>query len=432
MTRHAYRARLLGFEHDPSGHAPYAACLDIEDGVVLVENGHFAEVGPAQAILPMLGADIPVSDYRGHLLCPGFVDAHMHFAQADIVGAHGPQLLEWLSHYTYPSEQRCANADVARGLAEFSISEMLRNGTTTAMVFATVHAVATDAIFAAAASRNMRLIAGKVMMDRHVPAGLSDAHEDGYAVCAQLIERWHGQGRLAYAVTPRFAPTSSPAQLRLAGRLLRDFPGVYLQTHLAENRNEVDWVGQLFPEARSYLDVYERAGLLGERSVLAHCLHLDALDRQRMAATGSVACFCPSSNLFLGSGLFDLAAADSSGMRLALGTDVGAGTSFGLLQTMHDGCKVANLAGYVLDPLRAFYLATLGGAKALGLDDRIGRLAPGYEADFIILDPQATPLLQRRWVQCDDLRERLFALMILGDDRCVLATHVLGQAVHWR
>lgn len=430
MSRHAYRARLLGFHEDPLGRRWQDVGLDIEDGVLLVDQGRIAGLGPAEQWLPRLGPDIPVTDWRGCLLMPGFVDTHMHFAQAEIIGAHGPQLLEWLEHYTYPAEQRCADPEQARILAEFSIGEMLRNGTTTAMVFATVHSAAADAIFSAARARQMRLIAGKVMMDRHAPPSLCDTAAGSYRDSAALIERWHGCDRLAYAVTPRFAPTSSPEQLQQARRLLQDYPGVYLQTHLAENRNEVDWVAQLFPEARSYLDVYERYGLLGERSVFAHCLHLDSLDRQRMAATGSVASFCPSSNLFLGSGLFDLAAADAAGQRVALGTDVGAGTSFGLLPTLHDACKVCNLAGYVLDPLRALYLATLGGARALGLDHCIGRLQAGYEADFIIVDPQATPLLARRSAQCTSLRELLFALMILGDDRCIRATHVLGQAVH--
>lgn len=429
MARHAFRARLVSFDRAPAPGEGAEACLDLDDGVLLVDEGRIALVGPAQRILPQLGPDIPLTDWRGCLILPGFIDCHLHFAQADIIAAHGPHLLEWLDRHTYPAEMRCADADHAADIARFCLTELLRNGTTTAMVFGTVHAGSADAIFREARQRRVRLIAGKVLMDRHSPLPLCDSAEQGYHDSAQLIERWHGQDRLAYAVTPRFAPSCTPAQLDVASRLLRHYEGVYLQTHLAENRHEVQWVHELFPQARSYLDVYDRFGLLGPRSILAHCLHLDTIDRQRFAETGAVACFCPTSNLFLGSGLFDLAAADAAGMRLALGTDVGAGTSFGMLQTLHAAYKVANLGGAPLDPLRAFYLATAGGAQALGLSDKVGQLRPGLEADFIVLDPLATPVQARRASQCHDLRDLLFALMMLGDDRSVRATYVLGERV---
>lgn len=429
MTRHAYRGRLLDFRHDPQGRRDSDACLDLTDGILLVEAGRICEMAAAADLLPQLGADIPVADWRGKLLLPGFVDSHIHFAQADVIASHGPRLLDWLTRHTYPAEMRCADPARANETAAFCINELLRNGTTTALVFATVHPHSVNAVFEAAARHSMRLIAGKVMMDRHAPEALCDDVASSYSDSAELIEHWHGQGRLAYAVTPRFAPTSSPQQLDAAGQLLRRYPGVYMQTHLAENRSEVDWVRQLFPEFRSYLDVYQRHGLLGERSVFAHCLYLDAEDRHCFADSGSVASFCPTSNLFLGSGLFDIAAADAAGMRLSVGTDVGAGTSFGMLQTLHEAFKVANLAGHELDPLRAFYLATLGGARALGLDNHIGRLQPGFEADFIVLDPSATPLLARRSQRCTTLRDLLFSLMMLGDDRAVAATYVLGKRV---
>lgn len=429
MTRHAYRGRLLDFSQDPHGRPDSDACRDLTDGILLVEQGRICEAGAAADLLPQLGDDIPVTDWRGKLLLPGFVDSHIHFAQADVIASHGPRLLDWLTRHTYPAEMRCAEPAHAVETAAFCINELLRNGTTTAMAFATVHSHSVDAVFEAATRHSMRLIAGKVMMDRHAPEALCDDAAGSYRDSAALIERWHGQGRLGYAVTPRFAPTSSPQQLEAAARLLRHYPGVYLQTHLAENRSEVEWVRQLFPAARSYLDVYQRHGLLGERSVFAHCLYLDAEDRRRFADSGSVACFCPTSNLFLGSGLFDMAAADAAHMRLSVGTDVGAGTSFGMLQTLHEAYKVTSLAGHALDPLRAFYLATLGGASALGLDDRIGRLRPGFEADFIVLDPAATPLLARRAQRCTSLRDLLFSLMMLGDDRAVAATYVLGRRV---
>lgn len=427
MNRHAYRARLLGFRADPLGRSDADACMDIEDGILLVENGRIAAAAPAEALLPQLGIDIPVSDYSGCLITSGFVDAHVHYAQAETIACCGPQLLEWLTRYTYPAEMRCARRAHADDLADFTLNELLRHGTTTAMVFATVHAHSVDAIFEAAARRSMRLIAGKVLMDRHGPLALRDSADGGCLDSERLIERWHGRDRLAYAVTPRFAATSTPQQLAGAGELLRRFPGVYLQTHLAENRNEIDWVHELFPEARSYLDIYDRFGLLGERSVFAHCIYLDEEDRRRFAETGCVASFCPTSNLFLGSGLFDIAATDAAGMRFCLASDIGAGTSFGMLPTLQDAYKVANLRGYALDPLRAFYLATLGGAAALGLDDRIGRLEPGYEADFVVLDPRATPVQARRAARCETLRELLFGLMMLGDERSVKATYVLGE-----
>jgi guanine deaminase len=278
----------------------------------------------------------------------------------------------------------------------------------------------------------MRLITGKVLMDRHCPDFLCDTADGSYAESRALIERWHGRDRLLYAVTPRFAPTSTPEQMRLAGRLFAEHPGVFLQSHLAENRGEVAWVARLYPEARSYLDVYERFGQLGMRALFAHCIWLDDTDRQRMAETGSAMSFCPTSNLFLGSGLFDLQRAQALGVRVGLGTDVGAGTSFSMLQTMNEAYKVLQLAGQQLSAERAFYLATLGGAHSLYLDDRIGNFAAGKEADFIVLDPQATPLLARRGAACATLAERLFVLMMLGDDRAVAATHVLGKAAWQR
>jgi len=299
-------------------------------------------------------------------------------------------------------------------------------------VLATVHPQSVDAFFRAAAARRLRMIAGKVLMDRNAPDYLVDTPASGYADSRALIERWHGVGRLDYAITPRFAPTSTEAQLAQAGKLAAEYPGTYVHTHVAENRHEVAWVAELFPWSRSYLDVYDRFGLLRERAVYAHCLHLDADDRRRMADSGAAMAFCPTSNLFLGSGLFDLAAADAAGVRVGLATDIGAGTSFGLPQTLGDAYKVLQLNGQSLSPLRAFYLATLGGARALYLDERIGNFSAGKDADFVVLDPAATPLLARRMHGVQYLAEQLFALMTLGDDRAVAATHVLGEPLHRR
>jgi len=422
---HAVRGEILHFVADPAHDA--RALEHFADGLLIVRDGRVAECGPADALLPGLPADAAVTDYRGKLILPGFVDTHVHYPQTDIIASHGEQLLEWLETYTFPAERRFADPTHAAEVAGFFCDELLKNGTTTAAAFATVHATSVDALFAAALERRMRLITGKVLMDRNCPDFLRDSAESGYADSKALIERWHGRDRLLYAVTPRFAPTSTPAQMTLAGRLFAEHPGVFLQSHVAENRAEVAWAAALYPEAPSYLGIYDHFGQLGMRAVFAHCIWLDDADRRRMAETGAAMSFCPTSNLFLGSGLFDLQRARALGVRVGLGTDVGAGTSFSMLQTLNEAYKVLQLGGQSLSAASAFHLATLGGAHSLYLGDRIGNFAPGKEADFVVLDPQATPLLARRSAACATLEERLFVLMMLGDDRAVAATHVLGE-----
>ena len=427
---HAVRGEILHFRDDPGSSA--SSHEHFEDGLLLIEDGRVAAVGPAPELLAGLARGVAVTDRRGHLITPGFVDAHVHYAQTDVIASPGRNLLHWLETKVFPEEARFGEREHATEVAEFFLDEMLRNGTTTALVFGTVHRASADAFFEAAQRRNVRMGAGRVMMDRDCPEGLDDAALDARADAHELISRWDGNGRLHYAITPRFAVTSSEAQLALAGELARAHPRAFVHSHLAEHPGEVEKVRTLFPRARSYLDVYERFGLLRERAIYAHCLHLDATDRARMAATGAAAAFCPSSNLFLGSGLFDLDAAGAAGMGVALGTDVGAGTSFSMLRTMADAYKVAQMRGQSLTALRAFYLATLGGARALRLEDRIGRFAPGHEADFIVLDPKATPLIARRMRGAKTLDERLFAWMILGDERSVRETYVMGRPVRPR
>ncbi|HJV25722.1 MAG TPA: guanine deaminase [Aromatoleum sp.] len=426
----AIRGEILHFLDDPADRG-VEALEHFPDGLLIVRDGHVAEAGPAEAILAKLPAGTPIEERRDKLILPGFIDTHIHFAQADIIASHGEQLLEWLGKYTYPAESRFADAGHARSVAEFFCGELLRNGTTTAMAFPTVHAASVDALFAAAAERRMRLITGKVLMDRNCPDFLRDTAARGYAESHALIEKWHGRDRLLYAVTPRFAATSTPEQMALAGRLFAEHSGVYLQSHVAENRREVAWVAELYPEARSYLDVYDRFGHLGPRSVFAHCVWLDDADRARMAAAGAAMSFCPTSNLFLGSGLFDLDRAHAAGVRVGIGSDVGAGTSFSMLQTLNEAYKVLQLNGQSLSAERAFYLATLGGARSLYLENSIGSFAPGREADFVVLDAAATPLLARRTAACHTLAERLFVLMMLGDDRAVAETWVMGEPA-WR
>lgn len=426
----AFRGQVLHFVADPAAVGERAHVYH-EDGVLVVRDGAVERVGDWAALSGSLPERTPVVDCAGRLIIPGFIDTHVHYAQSDIIASYGEQLLEWLERYTFPTERRFADPAHARDVAAFFVDELLRNGTTTAMVFATVHPESVDAIFEEARSRGMCIAAGKVLMDRNCPEFLRDTAESGYEQSAALIERWHGRDRLLYAVTPRFAPTSTDRQLELAGRLLDEHPGVLMQSHVAENMDEVRWVAELFPWSRSYLDVYDKFGLLRRGAVYAHCIHLDTEDRRRMAASGAAMSFCATSNLFLGSGLFDLDAAREHGVAVGIGTDVGGGTSFSVLHTLSESYKVAQLARQRLSPLAAFYLATLGGARALGLDDRIGNFAPGKPADFVVLDPAATPLMARRMERAEGLVEELFVLMMLGDDRAVAATYVNGLPL-WR
>jgi guanine deaminase len=425
----AHCGSILHFHSDPGPQGDPAACEYWERGALIVADGRIEAVGPAEALLGAVGRDLAIIDHGARLLVPGFIDTHIHYPQTDIIAADGRNLLDWLERHTFPAEAAFGDPVHARAVAEFFLDELLRQGTTTAQVLGTVHRCSAEQFFEAAARRGLRMIAGKVLMDRHSPAMLRDAAESGERDSRELIERWHGHGRLHYAITPRFAPTSSPAQLASAGKLAREYPDVFIHSHLAENVEEVRWVGELFPDRRSYLDVYDHYGLLRDRATYAHCIYLDEHDRRRLAASGAGAAFSPSSNLFLGSGLFDLGSSDAAGMRYALATDVGGGSSFSMLATMGAAHTVAQMRGYYLSPLRAFYLASLAGARMLGLSHRIGRFAPGMEADFVVLDPEATPLLARRMAQARNLADRLLLWMILGDDRAIAATYVLGSRV---
>ena len=427
----AVRGALLHFVADPAD-AGERAYEYFPDGLLVVDDGYIVSAGDATPALAKLPKGTRVIDRKGRLIVPGFVDTHIHFPQTDMIAAYGEQLLEWLERYTFPHEQRFEDATHAREVAEFFLDELLRSGTTTALVYATVHPQSAEAFFAAAQARGARMIAGKVLMDRNCPEFLRDTAESGYADSKSLIGRWHGKSRLAYAVTPRFAPTSTDRQLELAGRLLDEHPDVYLQTHVAENHAEVAWAAKLYPSRRSYLDVYDHFGLVRARSVYAHCLHIDDADRARMGAAGAAMSFCPTSNLFLGSGLFDLAAAQRHGVRVGLGTDVGGGTSFSQLRTLDEAYKVTRLAGQRLSPFAAFHLATLGGARSLYLDDRIGNFLPGKEADFVVIDLAATPLLARRMKHAAGLQDALFALMMLADDRAIAETWLMGERRHAR
>lgn len=431
MALELHRAQILHFLDDPTKGLTDSYEF-FADGGLLINEGYVVAVGPAQSLMASIPEDTVIHEHPHALLIPGFIDTHIHYPQMDIIGAHGEQLLEWLEKYVFPTEARFGDMDYARPVARQFLQELLRNGTTTALVFGTVHPESIDAFFTEAEALQLRMIAGKVMMDRNAPDYLTDTVESSYQESKTLIERWHNRGRLRYAVTPRFAPTSTPEQLQAAGSLLKEYPGVYLHTHMSENLNEVSWVEELFPHVDHYLHCYDEAGLLSRRSVFAHCVHLSELEWQRMADTESNIAFCPTSNLFLGSGLFPLARAETCGVQVGLGTDVGAGTSFSMFETMDEAYKVQQLQGHSLTPFKSFYLATLGGARALDLEAQLGNFLPGKEADFLVLDLAATPLIERRLEHSDSLLDTLFVLSTLGDDRCVRATWIMGKQAHER
>jgi guanine deaminase len=430
--RTAYRASIVHCLADPAEVPAQDAYRFFEDGLLIVEDGIVQAVGEARELMGSLDADVALVEYPDALITPGFIDTHIHLPQTGMIGAYGEQLLDWLNTYTFPCERRFEDPAHCAQVADVFLAELLRNGTTTALVFGSVHKQSVEALFSAAEKLDLRLIAGKVMMDRNAPEYLVDTPESAYADSKELIERWHGKGRLSYAVTPRFAPTSSPEQLAMAGRLLAEYPDVYLQTHISENLQEIEWVKALFPERKHYLDVYDHFQLLGERSVFAHGVHLCDEQCARLAQTGSAIAFCPTSNLFLGSGLFDLPKAERHKVNVGLGTDVGAGTSFSMLQTLNEAYKVMQLQGAPLTPFKSLYLATLGGARALRLEDKVGSFRIGNEADFVVLDYNATPLLSYRLKQARGIEEILFVLMTLGDDRAVSHTYSAGRRVHSR
>ena len=428
---HAWRAALLWFP-DPA----VPELRHCSDGLLV--TGRDAQgcvrviaIGEHAVLAPQF-AQVPVTHWPGLCIAPGFVDLHVHYPQLDVIASPAEGLLPWLEHYTFPHEKQFADPEHAREVAGFFLGELLRNGVTTALCFATAHPGSVDAFMAEAQTRQLRMIAGKVLQDRFSPDGLRDTDtRESLRQTEALIRRWHGVDRLGYAITPRFAPTSTPEQLHGAGELAAQFPDVWIQSHVAENVDEIRWVHELFPQARSYLDVYDRAGLLRERAVYAHCIHLDDADRRRMAEMGSVAAVSPTSNLFLGSGFFDYAAADRCGLRYGLASDVGGGTSFSPFHTMQAAYTVARQSvgrpGLSLAPEHLWWQHTAGAAQALGLADTVGNLLPGCEADFVVLDPQATPLLARRTEQAQSLAEWLFAMVVLGDDRLIAHTVVQGQ-----
>lgn len=428
-----YKGEILYFIENPS-RSPDAYRY-YKNGVLYVENGKILEAGDYDK-LNYKYRNAKIIDHSGKLIIPGLIDTHVHYPQIEMVAAYGDQLLDWLNNYTFPTEKNFSNSAHAKRIANSFLDQLIANGTTTALVFSTVSPVSVDAFFEASDKRNMRMISGKVLMDRFAPDYLTDTPESGYAESKALIEKWHNKGRQQYAITPRFAPTSTPEQLTLAGKLVKEHPGVYVHTHVAENKAEVAWVQELFPKSRSYLDVYDQFGLVTNKSVFAHGIYLDSEDMRTLGNKGGSIAFCPTSNLFLGSGLFNLENANNFNVKVGLGTDVGAGTSLSILETMNEAYKVNQLRKAFtdnpesvkpLDPFQSLYLATLGGAKALSLEEKIGSFLPGREADFIVLNSEYSPLLSARIKNSKELHDKLFAYEILGDDRAVEHTFVMGK-----
>jgi guanine deaminase len=423
----AIRGRVLTFLRAPNGGGDAGSYRYLDDGVILVRDGKIDAVGPAAELTPQLTAGVPVEHFPHALIMPGFIDPHIHYPQTQVIASYGAQLLEWLEKYTFVEEQKFADPQHAARNAEFFLDELARNGTTTAVAYCTAHPGSAEALFAAAHKRNVGMIAGNAVMNRNAPPGLLAPGPTAIADSRDLIRRWHGKGRQRYAVTPRFAITSTEEQLAELGALLAEFPTVLMQTHLAENLDEIAAVKRTFPNEPSYTGVYGRFGLLGPRSLLGHCIHLGKDEIALLRDTRSVAVFCPTSNLFIGSGLFDYAGLAAAGVRIALATDVGGGTSYSMLRTAAEAYKVMQLRGQNLPALAAFDLMTRGNADALGIENEIGTITPGAFADLVVLDARSTPAMAHRMETVRDLEEELFVLMTLGDDRAVRQTYIAGE-----
>jgi guanine deaminase len=424
----ALRGRLLWFLGDPHADGE-SAHRYVEDGLLVIENGLVRAAGEAAELLRALPADADIIDHRPHLIMPGFIDAHLHMPQTQVIASYGAQLMDWLNTYTFVEEQKLSRQGHAEKLALFLLDELLANGTTTAAIYCSVHPQSVEALFAESERRNTRMLAGKVMMDRNAPEALTDTAESSYADSKALIARWHGRGRQLYVISPRFVVTSTPEQLEAAGRLAAEHPDCHVQTHINENRAEIALANELYPEPGDYAGIYQHYGLLGPKSLLGHCIHMTDREWRRFAETGTVAVFCPTSNLFLGSGLFDWARARTEGVSVAVASDIGGGTSYSMLRTMSEAYKVLQLQGQSLSAYAALHAITLGNARALGLDHLIGSFEPGREADVVVLDPTAQRAMAHRLETVRTLAEELFVLVTLGDERNVVATYVMGKRV---
>ena len=403
----------------------------IQDALLVTKQGKVVAVGEYSELRPTY-ANLPITSFKDTLLIPGFVDVHTHYPQYYSIASYGEKLIDWLNKYIFIEEQKFSDYEYASNIASWFFDELVKNGTTTAMSFCTTHPVSVDAYFEEAKSRNMRMGGGKVMMDANAPKALLDTAERSVQESEELIKKWHNIDRLTYALTPRFAPTSSKEQLQKCGRLYSEYSksGVLLQTHLNENLGEIEWVKSLFGEEKSYLQVYEDFGLVGENSIFAHCIYNDKRELEKLSSCGAKISLCPRSNLFLGSGLFSVADIKKHSISFALASDVGAGDSFSMLGVMNEAYKICQLQGYALSPIEAFYLSTLAGAQVLGCDKQIGNFEKGKEADFIVMDLRATKIIEERIKRAKNIEDILFSLMILGDDRVIQEVFVLGERIY--
>ena len=426
MSQRLLRGRLLSFHREPEDGDDTSAYTYLEDGALLLRDG-LIEASGTFAQIATQAPNAVVTDHRPHLMMAGFIDTHIHFPQVQVIASWGAQLLDWLNSYTFPEETRFASPAHSARMATAFFDQLVTHGTTTAVAYCSVHKTSADAFFAEATRRNMRMLGGKVLMDRNAPEGLMDTPQSGYDDTKTLISQWHGTGRNGYVITPRFAITSTPAQMEMAQVLAREHPECHIQTHLSENKNEIAYTAALYPQARDYLDVYQSHDLLRGNTLLGHSIHLEPREIDALAETGAHPIFCPTSNLFLGSGLFDNAGLRARGITNGIATDVGAGTSYSMLQTLNEGYKILQLQNQSLHPLQAFHWATRGNAEVLGLEDKIGTLEPGSEADVIVLDARATGAMALRMERASSLAEELFVLQIMGDDRAIAEVYVSGE-----
>ena len=418
----ALKGRVLTFTDSPDNYNYW------ETGCVIIEGGVITSVGDRKSVL--IPHDALIVDYGKDLILPGFVDGHAHYPQMNVIASFGAKLIDWLNNFTFPEEAKFSDRSYASGIAKFFLSELLRNGYTTSSVFCTTHPQSVDEFFSQADQLGLRMIAGKVLMDRNGPESLLDTAQSGYDQSRTLIDKWHRKNRSLYAITPRFAPTSTPEQLEVSGALYKECEGVYIQSHVAENVDEISWVAQLFPQMTSYLDVYSQFGLLGPRALYGHGIHFSNIDIEMVRDTDTSIIHCPTSNLFLGSGLFEYQKFKEAGVRVALGTDVGGGSTLSPFATMKAAYEIAQFDNYSLTPFEAFYMLTIGGAEALHLEDKIGRIAPGYEADLTIINLESTDIIKNRIKHANELAEILFLQIILADDRAIRATYANGNKVY--
>ena len=433
-TLSAIRGSLFYLVDDPFRNDP-AECMVYEsDGIILMKDGKIEAIGSKQDIEDQIPDGVEVNHYPNALIMPGFIDAHIHYPQVEVIGSYGTQLLEWLNKYTFPTEAKFNDEQHAQTIAKFFIDELKRNGTTSASVYCTSAPESVDAIFQAAEQENMLLIAGKMMMDSHAPQNILDTPQSSYDDSKALLERWHKKGRAIYTVSPRFALTSSPEQLEMASTLFHEYKDVRLQTHISENKAEIKRAMELYPERQNYTDIYDHYNLLDPRAIYGHAIHMSEGELRRFHETGATIAHCPTSNFFIGSGLFNIEATkqEARPITVGLGTDVGGGTSFSMLQTLNEAYKMAQMLGISVTAVQGFYLATLGSAQALSIEDRVGTFKVGHDADIVVLDPQATPLLNLRSQVAESLDELLFVMLMCADDRAIEATYIAGEQVYER